>query len=115
MDQRCVTLHPLEVALNNAFDTYRMMYYDGGVSSVYIESQTVNEDGQGFDKAFTVKVLIKKCTDDNSKWDSIHVIECSREKEDGKRWSYRACSSLLLEIHVEGGIELGGSLVHQVC
>ena len=116
VDQNCTALHPLEIALNSAFDTYRMMYYDGGISSVHVESH-LTKDGEPieeFDKSFTVKVLIRKCTEDNSTWDSIHVIECSRDKEDNKRWSYRACSSLILDIRIGEGFELGGTLVHQV-
>lgn len=29
-------LRELEVAMNNAFDSYREMYFEGGVSSVYL-------------------------------------------------------------------------------
>lgn len=117
MDQRCTALHPLEIALNSAFDTYRMMYYDGGISSVHVEPHPTDESDpieEALDKSFTVKVLIKKCTEDDSKWDSIHVIECSRDNENSKRWSYRACSSLILEMRVGEDFELGGTLVHQV-
>lgn len=45
------TLRKLEVAANDAFDTYREMYYEGGVSSVYAFE---------IDDKFAVVVLIKK-------------------------------------------------------
>lgn len=45
------TLRKLEVAANEAFDTYREMYYEGGVSSVYAFE---------IDDKFAVVVLIKK-------------------------------------------------------
>lgn len=45
------TLRKLEIAANEAFDTYREMYYEGGVSSVYTFD---------IDDKFAVVVLIKK-------------------------------------------------------
>lgn len=45
------TLRKLEVAANEAFDTYRDLYYGGGVSSVYTFD---------IDDKFAVVVLIKK-------------------------------------------------------
>lgn len=45
------TLRKLEIAANEAFDTYREMYYEGGISSVYAYDA---ED------KFVVVVLIKK-------------------------------------------------------
>jgi hypothetical protein len=45
------SLRKLEVAANEAFDTYREMYYEGGVSSVYAFE---------IDDKFAVVVLIKK-------------------------------------------------------
>jgi capping protein beta len=45
------SLRKLEVAANEAFDTYREMYYEGGVSSVYAFD---------IDDKFAVVVLIKK-------------------------------------------------------
>lgn len=45
-------LRKLEIAANEAFDTYREMYYEGGVSSVYLWDL---EDG-----GFAGVVLLKK-------------------------------------------------------
>lgn len=44
-------LRKLEIAANEAFDTYRDMYYEGGISSVYTFE---------YDDGFAVVVLIKK-------------------------------------------------------
>lgn len=45
------TLRKLEVHANEAFDTYREMYYEGGVSSVYTFE---------IEDKFAIVVLIKK-------------------------------------------------------
>jgi capping protein beta len=44
-------LRQLEVLANDAFDTYRDLYFDGGVSSVYMWD---------LDEGFAAVVLIKK-------------------------------------------------------
>ncbi|KAH8042147.1 hypothetical protein HPB51_021231 [Rhipicephalus microplus] len=63
-------LRKLEVDANNAFDQYREMYFEGGVSSVYLWD---------LDHGFAGVVLIKKGGDGSKKimgsWDSIHVVE----------------------------------------
>ncbi|VDM66958.1 unnamed protein product, partial [Strongylus vulgaris] len=63
-------LRKLEIEANAAFESYRDMYFEGGISSVYFWD---------LDHGFAGVVLIKK-TGDGSKaiqgcWDSIHVIE----------------------------------------
>lgn len=63
-------LRQLEIDANHAFDLYRDMYFEGGVSSVYLWD---------LDQGFAGVILIKK-TGDGSKmikgcWDSIHVVE----------------------------------------
>lgn len=103
-------LRRLEVVANEAFDTYRTLYYEGGVSSVYIwDSRGVQEDpegaeqcegdkeqsqgtpkdvtpqGSGLDK-FTMAVLIKKESEAgdgirSGAWDAMHIIEVSVSKE----------------------------------
>lgn len=47
-----VKLRKLEISANEAFDTYREMYYEGGVSSVYLWDL---DDG-----GFAGVVLLKK-------------------------------------------------------
>ncbi|XP_045162763.1 F-actin-capping protein subunit beta-like isoform X2 [Mercenaria mercenaria] len=63
-------LRKLEIDANSAFDQYREMYFEGGVSSVYLWD---------LDHGFAGVILIKKAGDGSRKikgcWDSIHVIE----------------------------------------
>merc|ERR1711971_236864 len=72
-------LRKLEVDANTAFDQYREMYFEGGVSSVYLWD---------LDHGFAGVILIKKAGDGDSKkikgcWDSIHVVEV-QEKSSGR-------------------------------
>ncbi|CAK5053469.1 unnamed protein product [Meloidogyne enterolobii] len=72
-------LRKLEIEVNAAFEAYRDMYFEGGVSSVYFWD---------IDNGFAGVVLLKKETDGaiNAKedvkgcWDSIHVVECNERK-----------------------------------
>lgn len=63
-------IRKLEVETNAAFDQYREMYFEGGVSSVYLWD---------LDHGFAGVILIKKAGDGSKKikgyWDSIHVVE----------------------------------------
>ncbi|UYV66376.1 CAPZB [Cordylochernes scorpioides] len=63
-------IRKLEQDANQAFDQYREMYFEGGVSSVYLWD---------LDHGFAGAILIKKAGDGSKKikgcWDSIHVIE----------------------------------------
>lgn len=52
-------LRQLEVSLNSAFDTYREMYFEGGISSVYLWD--LDEDPSGAkEMAFAGAVVLKK-------------------------------------------------------
>ena len=68
-------MRELEVEANVAFTLYREMYYEGGVSSVYLWSA----DEKDSSKCFAGAVLIKHQVDASTKmkgcWDSIHLIE----------------------------------------
>ncbi|GAA6021179.1 hypothetical protein JCM11491_001597 [Sporobolomyces phaffii] len=81
-------LRKLEVAMNDAFDVYRDLYYEGGVSSVYLWD--TDEGG------FAGVVLIKKTTDSNqstASWDSVHVFEStSPATTTGSASASRTCS-----------------------
>jgi len=77
-------LRQLEVQANEAFDIYRDLYFEGGVSSVYMWD---------LDSGFAACILIKKTQDQSKKgqpmkgtWDSIHVIEVD-EKGKKRKWS----------------------------
>ncbi|KAF8653614.1 hypothetical protein AX16_003858 [Volvariella volvacea WC 439] len=86
-------LRKLEVQANEAFDTYREMYYEGGVSSVYLWDL---DDG-----GFAGVVLLKKVmapatpTEPSGSWDSIHVFEVA---ERGRQAHYKLTSTIMLQI-----------------
>ncbi|KAI9337048.1 F-actin-capping protein subunit beta [Zopfochytrium polystomum] len=102
-------LRKLEIAANDAFNVYREMYFEGGVSSVYMWDL---EDG------FAAVVLIKKVNDDAKKttgtWDSIHVVEV---QEKGRSAHYKLTSTIMLHLNYSkpqlGDMKLAGSLTRQ--
>jgi len=86
-------LRDLEIQANEAFDTYREMYFEGGVSSVYLWD---------LDKGFAAVVLIKKVGEGSKKmkgaWDSIHVVEV---QESGRSAIYKLTSTVMLYMKTE--------------
>ncbi|KAM7309678.1 F-actin-capping protein subunit beta [Ixodes scapularis] len=105
-------LRKLEVDANQAFDQYREMYFEGGVSSVYLWD---------LDHGFAGVVLIKKGGDGSRKimgsWDSIHVVEV-QEKSTGRSAHYKLTSTAMLWLQTKkpgsGTMNLGGSLTRQM-
>jgi capping protein beta len=125
-----------------AFDVYRDLYYEGGVSSVYLWN---------LDDGFAGVVLLKKGelahtytharththigTEDNTRatadnestaspqtdsassgvWDSIHVFEAS---ERGRTSNYRLTSTVILSLATKGAslgeVDLSGNMTRQV-
>jgi len=106
------SLRDLEVSANAAFDSYREMYYEGGISSVYLWD---------LDHGFAGAILIKKVGDMSTKikgcWDSIHVIEV-QEKSGGRNAHYKLTSTVMLWLQTSkacsGTMNLGGNLTRQV-
>jgi len=104
-------LRKLEIDANGAFDQYREMYYEGGVSSVYLWD---------LEHGFAGVVLIKKAGDGSKKirgcWDSIHVVEV-QEKSAGRNAHYKLTSTAMLWLQTNkessGMMNLGGSLTRQ--
>ena len=88
------------------------MYFEGGVSSVYLWD---------LDHGFAGVILIKKAGDGSKKikgcWDSIHVIEV-QEKSSGKSAHYKLTSTAMLWLQTtkerSGIMNLGGSLMRQL-
>ena len=77
-------LRKLEVVANEAFATYRTLYYEGGVSSVYVWDDVPAED-ENVDERFMAAVLIKKESEGaeilrSGAWDAMHVFEVSVNK-----------------------------------
>ncbi len=105
-------LRKLEEDANAAFDQYREMYFEGGVSSVYLWD---------LDQGFAGVILIKKAGDGSKKirgcWDSIHVVEV-QEKSSGRSAHYKLTSTSMLWLQTNksgsGTMNLGGSLTRQV-
>lgn len=111
-------LRTMEVEANTLFDTYRELYYEGGVSSVYL----FELDGDGFAGAF----LIKKMVGEGDKyikkgsWDSIHIIEV-QEKQGApigpKKATYKLTTTVMLDMGIDnadlGKTNLAGSLTRQ--
>lgn len=106
-------LRDLEVQMNDAFDIYRDLYYEGGVSSVYCW------DLEGSD--FAACILVKKSQDHSKQgqpmkgtWDSIHVVEVECSKKSAQ---YRLTSTVMLGIETKdattGKVSLSGSLTRQ--
>ncbi|EJD48883.1 F-actin capping protein beta subunit [Auricularia subglabra TFB-10046 SS5] len=107
-------LRKLEVAANEAFDTYREMYFDGGVSSVFLWD--LEHDG-----GFAGVVLLKKVLngEHTGAWDSIHVFEAS---ERGRTAHYKLTSTVMLHLvaapatttpDAQSEITLSGSMTRQ--
>lgn len=102
----------LEVEANLAFDQYRELYFEGGVSSVYLWDLA---------HGFAGVILIKKAGDGSKKikgcWDSIHVVEV-QEKAQGRSAHYKLTSTVMLWLQTtksgSGTVNLGGSLTRQV-
>uniref|UniRef100_A0A6M2DLZ5 F-actin-capping protein subunit beta n=1 Tax=Xenopsylla cheopis TaxID=163159 RepID=A0A6M2DLZ5_XENCH len=103
-------LRKLEIDANYAFDQYREMYFEGGVSSVYLWD---------LDHGFAGVILIKKAGDGSKKikgcWDSIHVVEV---QEKSRSAHYKLTSTVMLWLQTNkqgsGTMNLGGSLTRQV-
>ncbi|KAH3667853.1 hypothetical protein WICMUC_005253 [Wickerhamomyces mucosus] len=100
-------IRELEIKLNNAFDNYRDLYYEGGVSSVYVWN---DEESGDIDDGFSGVVLIKK-TNDGNEWDSIHVIEVI--KETASTFEYKITSTIILSLQDDKELNLNGNLIRQ--
>ncbi|GIY77857.1 f-actin-capping protein subunit beta [Caerostris darwini] len=112
-------LRKLEIDANEAFDQYREMYFEGGVSSVYLWD---------LEHGFAGVILIKKAGDGSKKikgcWDSIHVVEVQtvllnkKEKSSGRSAHYKLTSTVMLWLQTNksssGTMNLGGSLTRQI-
>lgn len=111
-------LRQLEIEANQAFDQYREMYFEGGISSVYLWDQDLNQSNM---QGFAGVVLIKNNCDESKKikgcWDSIHVFETS-EKDGSRSVHYKLVSTVMLWLETNkknsGTMNLGGSLTRQI-
>eukprot|EP01134_Creolimax_fragrantissima_P002082 CFRG2082T1 len=96
----------LEITANQAFDTYRELYYEGGVSSCYFWD---TDDG------FAAAIMIKKTGDGvrgvHGCWDAIHVIDVIDKKNIA---TYKMTSTIMLWMKTtndaSGVMDLGGNM-----
>jgi len=101
-------MRKLEIAANDAFDTYREMYFEGGISSVFLWDL---DDG-GFAGVVLLKKMLNPEKGGAGSWDSIHVFEAS---ERGRTAHYQLTSTVMLQMKSkEGKVELSGSMTRQV-
>ncbi|KAI1130762.1 F-actin-capping protein subunit beta [Nemania abortiva] len=100
----------MEIRANEAFDVYRELYYEGGVSSVYFWN---------LDDGFAGVVLLKKVatpgTSSEGTWDSIHVFEAI----DRARFTqYNLTSTVILSLATGtaslGEMDLSGNMTRQI-
>ncbi|KCV71540.1 capping protein (actin filament) muscle Z-line, beta [Fonticula alba] len=104
-------LRNLEILANDAFDTYRSLYFEGGVSSVYLWD---------LDTGFAGVVLIKKTGEGSTKmsgsWDSIHVFDVATEHPQSPS-TYRLTSTVILNMDSttadSAALNLSGNLTRQ--
>lgn len=109
-------LRELESSANDSFDIYRDLYYEGGISSVYLwdtEDDDVDESGK---IAFAGVVLLKKNNDKTAgagSWDSIHVFEVDPTSTGTA--SYKVTSTVILDLDNSDSIDmsLSGNLTRQ--
>jgi len=126
-------LRKLEIEANAAFEQYREMYFEGGVSSVYFwdndigfagvilikkageassntTTSTTNGSSSNTNNENTTSKKIKGC------WDSIHVIEV-QERSTSTKVHYKLTSTVMLWLQTNktasGMMNLGGSLMRQ--
>ncbi|KAG6005159.1 F-actin-capping protein subunit beta [Claviceps lovelessii] len=100
----------MEMKANEAFDVYRDLYYEGGVSSVYFWN---------LDDGFAGVVLMKKSATPGGTtegvWDSIHVFEAI---ERGRTTHYKLTSTVILSLATAdsslGDMDLSGNMTRQV-
>ncbi|PKS06354.1 hypothetical protein jhhlp_007102 [Lomentospora prolificans] len=104
----------MEVKANEAFDMYRELYYEGGVSSVYFWN---------LDDGFAGVVLLKKASpaggSSQGVWDSIHVFEAI---ERGRTTHYKLTSTVILHLSTASGaasasssdMDLSGNMTRQI-
>jgi len=111
-------LRKLETEANDIFDTYRKLYFDTGVSSVYFFTTDKEEKDS---KSFGACFLIHKDVESGKKdleggwWDSIHVFDCSEVKKG--LYEYKLTTTVIVSMKMKnqavGEMDLSGSMTQQ--
>ena len=107
-------LRKLEIEMNEAFNQYREMYFEGGVRSVHSERRFSNQNYSSvylwdLDHGFAGVILIKKTGDTTptGSWDSIHVFEC---KEKTRSASYKLTTTVMMWLQTNNKVNLSQSI-----
>ncbi|KAJ3288157.1 F-actin-capping protein subunit beta [Rhizoclosmatium sp. JEL0117] len=123
-------LRKLEVAANDAFEVYRELYYEGGISSVYLwdtdekdvfagvvlikKGEEASAQNNGTSLTLASSTVNNDNTSDNGSWDSIHVIEV---EEKGRAAQYKLTSTVILQLahgqQAIGELNLSGNMTRQ--
>lgn len=106
-------IRAVEVLANDSFDIYRDLYYEGGVSSVYLWDLGDDADADGAPNDFAGVVLLKKGENSRSSWDAIHVFEVLQEGSTQSQVSYRITTTIILHLNSEKKMTLAGNLTRQ--
>lgn len=107
-------LREMEVVANHIFNTYRQLYFEGGVSSVYFFE--TDEDSQ---EAFGACFLIHKDVDagkalDKGFWDSTHVFDVRPDPNNKDKFIYTMTTTVMVSMGLLndkiGDVDLSGSM-----
>lgn len=102
----------IEQWANDAFNIYRDLYYEGGISCVYLWDQEDGDSNEDGSLPFDGVILIKKENDDGSNWDGIHVFEINVLGQGEAE--YKLTSTIILKLaNKKGDTSLNGSLMKQ--
>ncbi|CCF55693.1 hypothetical protein KAFR_0A02570 [Kazachstania africana CBS 2517] len=106
------SLRQLEILCNDSFDVYRDLYYEGGVSSVYLWDLEDDENAEDFAGV----VLFKKSNKSKNHWDSVHVVEVV--STNGNTFQYKVTTTIILQLEKDDSesqklLRLSGNLTRQ--
>jgi len=110
-------LRDLEVSSNSVFDSYRKLYFEGGISSVYFF-----ETDQSNQEAFGAAFLIHKDVEagkaiDKGFWDSVHVFDVTPDAEKKGNFVYKLTTTVMVSMGMNnkeaGDIDLSGNMTRQ--
>jgi len=107
-------LRKLEIESNEVFDHYRHLYFEGGVSSVYMWDLET-----GFAACFCIQKDAQGDKDlqgFKGAWSSVHVFEVKNQSQKDT-YEYRLTSTVLVSLPLQlkglGDIDLSGSVTKQ--
>ncbi|KAH4911062.1 hypothetical protein HBI80_022790 [Parastagonospora nodorum] len=103
-------IRKMEVKANEAFDVYRELYFEGGISSVYLWDMD-----DGFAGCVLLKKAVSPSSSSSGSWDSIHVFDA---QDRARTAHYKLTSTVILSLGTDsealGGLDLSGNMVRQV-